>query len=601
MIEMLRYRWRRDRLPILLFLLTFFVMSYPFVPRMADHLPINSVDTHQALWQNWWVLQALTKGYDINDVHILFYPTGLDHTLQPPRWTGLVFWAPLYLLFGDPFAFNMTAAIGILLRAYGMYLFGMMLFERRLTAWVMGAFYAFAASNLTHALQQPFTGASEWIPWFMLAFVYGLSQVRAEGNTRSIALTMVTAAALFSLNVYANLKIAIFAMLLGGGFVLLYMLAHQLWKQRQFWLAMLIFGSAAIVISLPVLYPMLRSDDLLAATSDPVVGGIWGGMDLLTYMKADHFRPLNYMQSIASLSGDQLQRTNVTQGLSHVGVVSIVFALMGVGYAWKVRRSVFIWVVLALVFFLLSLGVEIYVNRSLLDIYWTPYRILQDNIIFRTLKWPFRMGLVFLFPFSVLIGYGLHYRLRSLVPTRQNKLLLVISIIMLFYGTSIFPLSTRPAPRPEYLAKLAELPEGAVIDVPFGRHSSKYYMSVQRFHQRAMAEGMIARVPPGTYDYINENLLLATLQNPDEVVYDDLQLEDWQGAVSELLGDGFRYVILHKQVPVSLSFTTRIKGWALQLFWEDPKIYEDDDVIIYDLVNVDLENFLRVSRRLWVD
>ena len=83
-------------------------------------------------------------------------------------------------------------------------------------------------------------------------------------------------------------------------------------------------------------------------------------------------------------------------------------------------------------------------------------------------------------------------------------------------------------------------------------------------------------------------MLLATLQNPDEVVHDDLQLEDWQGAVSQLLSDGFRYVILHKQVPVSLSFTTRIKGWALQLFWEDPKIYEDDEVIIYDLVKVGL-------------
>ena len=182
-MRLLVERWQRDRVALLLYLLTFIVMSYPFVLRMHSHLPLDNVDTHQALWQNWWVLEALTQGHDVNFTPYLFYPNGLDHTLQPPRWTGLVFWTPLYILFGDPFAFNMTAAIGILLRAYGMYLFGMLIYKRRIPAWVCGAFYAFASANLTHALQQPFTGASEWIPWFMLAFVYGLMQVRARAGT----------------------------------------------------------------------------------------------------------------------------------------------------------------------------------------------------------------------------------------------------------------------------------------------------------------------------------------------------------------------------------------------------------------------------------
>ena len=461
MLRVLRDRWRHDKLPILLYLLAFVVMSYPFALRMHDQLPLNNVDTHQALWQNWWALEALTRGYDINHVQLLFHPTGLDHTLQPPRWTGLVFWTPLYLLFGDPFAFNMTAAIGIMLRAYGMYLFGLLVFRRRAPAWVCGAFYAFAASNLTHALQQPFTGASEWIPWFMLAFVYGLTQIRARRSARTVRIIMLLSAFLFSLNVYANLKIGIFAMLLGGGFVLLYMVAHQLWKLRTFWLSMAIFALASLVISLPVLIPILRSDELHNATSDPVVGGIWGGMDLLAYVKTtaetplpedDSFLPLNYLQSIASLNDQQLEVTVVTQGLSHVGLVSIIFAATGVVYAVKVKRTVMIWVILAAVFWVLSLGVELYVNVNPVDFYWMPYRFLEDNLIFRALKWPFRMTLVFLFPYSLLIGYGLHYKLRSLSLNWKSGLLLVVSVVMLLYGTSIFPIPMRPVPRPQYLS-----------------------------------------------------------------------------------------------------------------------------------------------------
>ena len=594
-------RWQRDRAVLLLYALAFVVMSYPFVTRMGSHLPMDNVDTHQALWQNWWVLEALTQGQDLNYSPYLFHPGGLDYTLQPPRWTGLIFWTPLYLLFGDPFAFNMTAAIGILLRAYGMYLFAMLIFKRRIPAWVCGAFYAFAGANLTHALQQPFTGASEWIPWFMLAFVYGLIRIRALADMRALVPTMLVAAFLFSLNVYANLKIGIFAMLLGGGYVLLYMLVHRLWALRSFWMSMIIFGLASVVICAPSLLPMILSEDLFSAASDPVITDVWGGMDLLTYLKADHDRPFNYMQSIASLSGDHVEHTFVTWGLSHVGLVSIFFACAGLVYAVRIERSALIWFILALVFWLLSLGVVIYFNRSALDIYWTPYRLLEDNFIFRALKWPFRMALVFLFPYSVLIGYGLHYRLRSSEPQeldRRRKLLLIISVIMLLYGTSIFPIPTRDAPRPAYLSKLAELPQGAVIDVPFGRHVSKYYMSVQRFHQRPIAEGMIARVPPGTYDYIDQNLLLATFRDPGEFHYEDLTLADWAAAFEQLLDDGFRYVIMHREVPVS-SFIGRAKGWALEMFKLEPKLYDDNNVIIYELADVNVENVSSRAKRLF--
>ncbi|MCY4538416.1 MAG: hypothetical protein OXE52_09340 [Chloroflexi bacterium] len=662
--QLLRERWQCDRHGLLLYLLTFLVMSYPFVTRMHSHLPMDNVDTHQALWQNWWVLEALTQGRDLNYTPYLFHPGGLDYTLQPPRWTGLVFWIPLYMLFGDPFAFNMTAAIGILLRAYGMYLFGLLIFKRRIPAWVCGAFYAFASANLTHALQQPFTGASEWIPWFMLAFVYGLMRIRARANTRSVYWTMLVAAFLFSLNVYANLKIGIFAMLLGGGFVALYMIVHRLWALRNFWTSMIMFGLASIAICAPSLLPMIRSEDLFAAASDPVVADVWGGMDLLTYLKADHDRPLNYMQSIASLGGDDVEHTFVTWGLSHVGLVSIFFAFAGLVYAIRIERPVLIWFILALVFWLLSLGVVIYIDGSALDFYWTPYRLLEDNFIFRALKWPFRMALVFLFPYSVLIGYGLHYRTRSIVlvsvsksrkfrkvppiprplppqggkgslsraiiafkppPSlwgrgfggggkawhfshyllaltlnQKRRALLIGSVIALLYGASIFPIPTRDAPRPLYLSKLAELPDGAIIDVPFGRHVSKYYMSVQRYHGRPIAEGMIARVPPGTYDYINQNLLLATFRDPGKINYEDLTLDDWEADFKQLLDDGFRYLVMHREVPVS-SFIGRAKGWALEMFKIEPKLYDDNNVIIYDLADVNAENVLSRAKRLLAD
>ena len=583
MLQRVRQRWRQDRVPLLLYLLTFIAMSYPFILRMHDSLMMNNVDTHTALWQNWWMREALGQVH-VNYSQLLFYPEGLDVTLQPRRWATFPLWSVLYTFFGDPLAFNLTAMLGILFKAYGMYLMGLMLFKKRIPAWVSGAFYAFASQALARALQQPNTGATEWIPWFMLAFLAGLSQVRARQSTRSALLLMVAAGLLFSLNAYVNLKIAMFAMLLGGGYVLLYMIAHRLWASRLFWAAMFVFGMSALAFSLPLLSAVLQSDNLQSAVSDSVSTYRSDGVDILSYAKADLSHPLTYTQSIASLGDEQLEMRLVSQSLSHVGIVSMVFALAGTVYAFRVERGAVIWVVLAVVFWLLSLGVKIYFNGSYVEgLYWTPYRLLQDNLIFRTLKWPFRMELVFLFPYSLLIGYGLHGRLGSLALDRAQWLLLTMSVAMLLYGASVFPIPTRPAPRPSYVSALSELPSGAVIDVPFGRRPSKYYMSVQRFHGRPMVEGMIARTPLDAYDYIDSNLLLSALHEPSSVDEATLTFEDWRTAFAELVEDGFRYLIVHRWVPVSLSSVEYPESWVFKAFSLESPVYEDDEVMIYDL------------------
>ena len=581
--HLMHKRWRQDRVPLLLYLLTFIAMSYPFILRMHDSLMMNNVDTHTALWQNWWMREALGQG-NVNHSQLLFYPEGLDITLQPRRWATFPLWSMLYAFFGDPLAFNLTAMMGILFKAYGMYLVGLMLFKRRIPAWVSGAFYAFAAPALVYALQQPNTGATEWIPWFMLAFLAGLSQIRSRKSTRSALLLMTVAGLLFSLNAYVNLKIATFAMLLGGGYVLLYMIAHRLWASRLFWVSMFACGASALVFSAPLLGAVLQSDNLQAAVSDTVRTDRHASVDILSYAKADLSHPLTYTQSIASLGDEQLEMNAPYQGLSHVGIVSMVFALMGTVYAFRVKRGAVIWVALALVFWLLSLGVKVYFNGSYVEgLYWMPYRLLQDNLIFRTLKEPYRLELVFLFPYSLLIGYGLHWRLGSLVLDRAQWLLLTVSVVMLLYGASIFPIPTRPAPRPSYVSALSDLPSGAVIDVPFGRQPSKYYMSVQRFHGRPMVEGMIARTPPDAYDYIDSNLLLAALRGSADVDGATLTFEDWRTAFAELVEDGFRYLILHRQVPGALSAIFHPKSRILEAFSQETPVYQDSEVLIYDI------------------
>ena len=218
-------------------------MSYPLVFHLHTHISMSNSDTLQFMWQNWWVLEALTNGYDINYTPLLFHPNGVDLTVFHPNWSTLPLRAPLYLLFGDPFAHNVTAMVGLVFKAYGMYLVGLFLFKKRIPAWVCGAFYSFCAPSLNYALASPNAGATDWLPWFMLAFIYSCSRILAGKRDRLTWGWMMLAGLLFDINLYLNIKIGIFAILLGGGFLVLFALAHDLWRRLAVlaWLSYLLF------------------------------------------------------------------------------------------------------------------------------------------------------------------------------------------------------------------------------------------------------------------------------------------------------------------------------------------------------------------------
>ncbi len=556
--------WRRDRAPLLVLLVVFLVMTYPFAPSMHRTLPGAEVDTHTALWQNWWLREALLQGLDVDHSQLLFHPTGLDVSLQPRRWTSFPVWTLLFSLFGDPLAFNLVASLGILFKAYGMYQVGLLLFKKRLPALVAGSYFAFNAYSLRLALEQPNTGASEWIPWFMLFFMLALFRLRAGASWRAAMPLMLGAGICFSLNLYMNLKIGILAMLLGGGFALLYLATTGLWRSRDCWRALLLFALTASLLCAPLLLHTLGDDNFADAAARPVLTN--NQMDL-------------YWQ------------------WWRAGLVSLGLALLGAVYIVRWQRSAWIWLALALAFILLSMGVTIHFRGEALPIYWTPYRIVADNFFFRTLNYPARVYAIFVFPYALLIGFGFCLLRSWLGERRRGLAVLALLAGLLLVDTRIFPVALRPEPRSAYVSQLDRLEPGALIDVPFGRSNSKYYMSLQRYHLRPIAEGMIARMPPDAYQYIDDNPVLAPLRYSRQSSIEgaasgiELTAAQWQAGIDTLVADGFRYLVLHFYLPSRLLTLPHENpaDWVVTLLAEQPTIYQDDEVAIYDLLALDAD------------
>lgn len=579
---MLRLKWLSDEGRALVgYLLLTLIITFPLVFQLHHMLPLGNGDTYTAIWQNWWMRESLVNGKNLEHADILFHPTGLDTTLQPRRWVTFPIWLIFYEIFGEPAAYNLTIILQTIIRAYAMYHLIYLLIPDRRSAWLGGAIFASSPTILTTGLSQPNTGSVEFIIIFMICWVITLRYLANDKDDddvkriKTIGL-MILAAVAFSAALYQNIKIGVLTIFLGGGYFLWQFIIGKYWKQRSIVIGIIVFTMVSIMLSIPILLPVLNYTHLQDAIYQ--FNPEDKGLDVLLYIKPYLQEPFFYSKFISTLTGDDVLK-QLPSGTSNLSFMSIVIALLGMGYLIKQKQKQLIWVILLIVFFLLSLGPTIYFNGQPLDMYWTPYRLLLQTPfepIFTALRAPFRFQILFLFCFAILFAYGWLSLQTKLKAIRYRSILYGVTMIVIILEIGIFPLSRLESNILSSYQYLDTLPDdGAIIHVPTGRHYAKIYMYAQIFHHRPIAEGMTARMPPDAFEYIELNLWLTQIRY--NVFTVSMELRDhWEREIQQLLNHGYRYVVV-VDTPL-LHFSPLI-----------PRIqplYRDDYSSVYDLRDI---------------
>ena len=576
-------RWvqlRNESLVILLYLFVLTIMTYPLIFKLGEIIPFHNPDTYTAIWQNWWLQQILTRGADANYTTYLFYPHGLDVTLIPQRWTSYPLWAIYNTLWGEPVAYNLTVLTQSLIKAYAMFRLILLFVPHRPSAWIGGAFFAFSPRILVGAIQQPNTGAVEFIPIFMIFFVLALRRIREQpDNVKLIVLMMGLAGLAFSANIYMNLKIGVFAMLIGGCYALWVFVSHQLWRQRVFWGGMTIFTLVSAIICAPILLPTLTYPDLNNAINQYVPDN---GLNILSYVKADLKYPFFYNNLFASIDEIVLNQ-RLPQAFSQIGFMSIILGIIGAGIAIRKQREHLIWLVMTLLFFWLSLGATVTIGNTSVDWFPNLYPLLLNNPIFVALREPFRFQIIMIFGLSILLSlavYGIFQRFSE----RTASLVCLIIIPLLLFELSVFPIPYRLATHSPAYGYVAQQDDSPLIVMPMGRQQAKFAMYNQIFHERPIAEGMIARIPEGAYDYIDSNLLLRDMTDMNNIVKaSDELIANWDNEIDHLLEDGFRYVVIHRLEDTGTWKIVTHRYQERMFFMEIEPDFETDTEAVYDL------------------
>ena len=329
----------------------------------------------------------------------------------------------------------------------------------------------------------------------------------------------------------------------------------------------------------PIILPTLTYNGLDQAITD-----YWSsrGLDVLLYLKADLKYGFFYNQLMASRD-DVLLNQVVPAAFAQIGFASIFLMLCGTQFIIRKHRKQLIWFIMVVIFFWLSLGVPIYFNHQPIEWFPTLYPLLLNNPIILALREPFRFQIIMLFALSILIAFGLQWLFQRF-STRLGRIVITLLTLSMFFEISSFPIPYRNATLSPAYDYVTENHDGPIIIMPMGRQSVKYSMYTQMHHQQPLPEGMIARLPEGVYDFIQEeNLFLRDLSDIDNLLRaSDELLASWESELDELLEIGFHYIIVHRlehagRILVIYPYQERM------FFMEIDPDFETDVVAVYDL------------------
>ncbi len=498
-------------------------------------------------WADWWTEKSLTDpDLSLWRTDYLFYPEGADLTYHSYSHLNTAVSLLLRPLLGKVGAYNVAILLNYPLAALAMYQLGKHLTGSRRAGFLAGIIYAFNS----HALYQschPVLVSIWCFPWTTL---YLLRAVR-ENQARWAIL-----AALFVFLGAATSTVLLFMLILWSGFLLLYLLLAPEWP-RPPWRIVLLYALTSGLLALPLTWHLLRQAIVANNTS------FW--IPPLSAIVADLLSPLIPHWFFW-----------LSRGI-YFGIVPLGLLIL----ARRQRPQSRLWYLLLLVAYLFSIGpVPVLFGR--------PFDVVLpwSSLIVPILRNTYRLNILIGMALAALSALGwqtLQERLRRRSPwlawAAWGVTLLLISVEYL-----AMPFPHSPARlSPFYTEYLAAVPDDVPLaTIPVDRQVDKYYLFYQTYHQHPITGGVVSRAEADTFDFIEDNPLLAAgrLQGGGPMPARPVI----QAALQQLVEQGIGFLVISK-TPVPLDpegyrdFDAALWRRAIPL----SPVYEDEHLIAYDL------------------
>lgn len=459
-------------------------------------------DAYICLWGLWWTKHAVLQGLNPYWTDFLFYPMG----------TSLVFHAyPLtYGLISLPFqqiiggvsglviALNSIILLSFVLSGFGAYLLASHVTGNRLSGWVAGVIYAFMPFHSLNRVTLHLL-AIECIPFTLLSLLR-LSEKPTLQRAIFVGLC-------FALTYYSSLEYALYLFMFSG----LWMVYKFLFTFRDITRKQIVAlaGSCAIFLLLasPLLLQQMKAYSEYGSTiqQDFEEVTFWSPA-LLSFITPSRVHPW-YGQALASageLTDARPQKWGMRSETS-IGWVTLGLAIIGL-LGQRNSPRIF-WSLLALFFFLLSLGPFLRVTGEWFSGIPLPYLLMYEWVpLFRTGRDPTRFIPLAMLMLSILAAFGADSLLRHFKVARSRFLLtMLFGALILFESLTAWVCSYRPSLPGVYKQLARAKQDVAIIDLT----PEPYKLLPQTLHEKKITylEKTLPRTPskswmlPVEYDF----------------------------------------------------------------------------------------------------
>lgn len=461
-------------------------------------------DTWNHAWGFWWIQDGLRQGTFPMTTMLLDHPRG--GSLFFIDSFNAVLTAPLSVLLGVPFAYNVVVLAAFTLNAFGAWALARRELQDDVIAWVPAVVFASSA----HLLGQAYNGISETLnAGFLPLYVLALLRLLDRPSWRRA----VVMGALLGVCSIANFYYGLFGIVLSVVIVIHRGLSE--WRRTgwgRFVLATAGAGALYAVLVLPVLRLLSRSIDAENAMVNRDPEFVWASLinhnitDVVSFLRpGSHYSP-----DLKALYGEDLLI------VIYLGWAALTLAVVGLALT-KPRKGRGLWATIAVVFLVFSLGPYLHVGGEYVELAGRrvplPFLVFFEAFpLFSRISHPFRFVVPATLGLGMLAGLGVQGLIRRL-PERIPKVApvavacgLVLAEILLA-SPAPWPLPRCDADIPEVYAELEG--EGAVLDLPITVPNLEraVYTWYQTAHQHPSPYGLNDPVP----DALERNPLTALL------------------------------------------------------------------------------------------
>lgn len=583
-------RWLRELLPPLSMVLLALVAVARVLPELRTRVvgDAQDIDLTGHLWHCWWFGHSLLSlGNPYTCEYVLFPAGSPDLLVKSGPAVNAALTTPFQPLLGVIGSYNALLVVLLALGGYGAFLLARHLTGDQLASWLAG----FLAMANPYVLFEASVGRMDQasVGWLFLALLAFLRLLERPGVRRGVVAALATFAATISYLGYGQILMLALAGILVGRLA-----SQRRWPDRDTLVGLGSMGGVFLLLMSPLLWTFGSSMVELDATSVQHVS--------LPFWLGDEGQ-LTEVERVISRGSAPLASFLLTWGGrddARLILPLTVLALAALGAVRNPRART--WVVLALVFLVLSLGPYLRLRPMDDPSAWPMPAILLYDFVptMSRMRFPSRFLVMVWASLIVLVAYGLAglrqwLGRRSWVPWVLVGAAALTVAEPLARGVISLPLPSGYPPRPStyYSEALAQHPHYAIVSVPIatGKPTPEeeaqlpvswqalemYYQSI---HQHPILNGAwVSFQPPVEHTtLLAENALLASiirLQQGEEPVEGGAQ------AAKALRQAGFSQVVVNRSwlLPARLD---PIEDYLSDLLGP-PRYFRDGDISVYAL------------------